>query len=218
MRRAGAALITASVVLLLAACDSGPSQKSGNAGSAAADTSLAREPLQVGHWRVRVSVEPHRIGSIAFAVTNVSYNGPSSSDFSIKHDLVFRNTGDRAITFDDTRSSMFLGEGPRKRLLAADEGCGYVLNSPQGVAHAGACRAYRDLLTVGAHKSAARSIHVSNGAPGMDRLVPGTYVFRRPVHFQPGNRPPDENEGRSGIVRLIYHVARSPDHRRDAIL
>jgi hypothetical protein len=40
----------------------------------------------------------------------------------------------------------------------------------------------------------------------MDRLVAGTYVFRRPVRFQAGTRQPGEG-GRAGVVRIVYEIA-----------
>lgn len=162
--------------------------------------------LTVGRWRLRVSVRPSRLGPVVFATDNLARATPTDSAPWIQHDLVFRNAGDQPVTFADTRSSKFTGEAGHKRLLVAEQGCGYARNSPQAPAKAGACLAYLDLLTVKPHASAKRSVTLFKGLPGMDPLVAGAYVFRRPVRLQPGSRPPDEGEGRSGVVRVVFEI------------
>lgn len=162
--------------------------------------------LTVGRWRLRVSVRPSRLGPVVFATDNLARATPTDSAPWIQHDLVFRNAGDQPVTFADTRSSKFTGEAGHKRLLVAEQGCGYARNSPQAPARAGACLAYLDLLTVKPHASAKRSVTLFKGLPGMDPLVAGAYVFRRPVRLQPGSRPPDEGEGRSGVVRVVFEI------------
>jgi hypothetical protein len=117
---------------------------------------------------------------------------------------MLRNTGDRPVTFADTRSSRFIGEGGHSRVLAADQGCGYALDGQEAGAKAGACLSYLDLLRVEPDASAKRSITLFKGLRGIDRLVASTYIFRRSVRFQFGHRMPDEAEGRWGTVTLVY--------------
>jgi hypothetical protein len=123
------------------------------------------------------------------------------------HDLVFRNTGDRPVSFADTRSSEFARGSGHHQLLVGDEGCGYALNRPGAPARAGACLAYLDSLVVKPHASARRSITLFKGLPGMNRLSADTYLFRREVRFQPGTRQPGGGEGRWGVIRLAYRIA-----------
>ena len=201
------ALAASLATLLLAACGSGSVQDAKAPAETAPRTRTAQEALIAGRWRIQVSVRPSRLGPIAFVAKNPSRAKPTNSDPWIEHDLVFRNTGDRPVTFADTRGSEFTGEAGRHRLLVADEGCGYSQNSQRAPVKAGACLAYLDLLTVEPHASAKRSITLFKGLPGMDRLAAGTYVFRRPVRFQPGKRQPAGDEGQSGVVRVVYTVA-----------
>jgi hypothetical protein len=149
-------------------------------------------------------------GPIVFAARNLARAKPSNSHPWIVHDLVFRNTGDRPVSFADTRGSEFAGEAGHHRLLVADRGCGCARNSPRAPVRAGVCAAYLDSLVVKPHTSARRSITLFKGLPGMDRLSSGTYVFRREVRFQPGRRQPGEGEGRSRVVRLVYRIASRP--------
>jgi hypothetical protein len=206
MRYGFAVLAGIIVVLFMVGCGSGSNQDADDSGKTVDEAAAAPEALTVGRWRVRVTVKPSRLGPIGFAVRNLARGKRASSRPWIKHDLVFRNTGNRPVTFDGSRTSKFIGEAGHARLLAADEGCGYALNYPGAPAKAGACRAYLELLTVKPHASARQLITLTWGLPGMDRLVPGTYVFRRPVRFQLGNRPPDDGLGPSGVVRLAYEV------------
>jgi hypothetical protein len=211
MRYAVAVLAGISLILFTVACGSGSGQDADVSGKAVDEVRAAPEALTVGRWRVQVTLRPSRLGPIGFAAKNLAPTKRTNSHPWIRHDLLFRNTGGRPITFDDTRSSTFIGEAGHERLLAADEGCGYALNYPGAPATAGACQAYLDVLTVKPHASAKRSIRLAWGLPGMDPLIPGTYVFRRPVRFQPGGRPPGAREGFSGVVRLVYEFKRRPE-------
>jgi hypothetical protein len=206
MRYAVAVLAGIFLILFVAGCGSGSDQDADSAGKAVDEARTTPEALTLGRWRVRVTVRPSRLGPIAFAAKNLAPTKRTNSHPWIEHDLVFRNTGDRPVTFDDTRSSTFIGKAGHARLLAADEGCGYALNYPGAPATAGSCAAYLDLLTVKPHTSAKRSVTVFEGLRGMDPLVAGTYVFRRPVRFQFGGQLPSDGEGRSGVVRLVYEV------------
>jgi hypothetical protein len=194
-------------MLFMVACgSSGSGQGSEVPGEAVAGAQIAPKALTVGHWRVRVTVRPARLGPVAFAARNLAPAERGNSHPWIEHDLVLLNTGARAVTFADTRSSAFLGQGSERRLLAADEGCGWAQNSPKASAQAGACQASLEPIGVRPHASAKRSITLFWGLPGMDRLAAGRYVFRRPVRFQLGDRPPGEGAGRSEVLRLVYKV------------
>jgi hypothetical protein len=210
MRCAVAVLAGVFVIPFIAACGADSVQDAHTSGKTVDASRPAPEAMTAGRWRVRVAVRPSRLGPIGFAAKNLARTKRTNSHPWIQHDLVFRNAGDRPATFDDTRSSTLLGETGHERLLAADEGCGYALNYPGAPAKAGACQAYLDVLTVKPHASAKRSITLFKGLPGMDPLVAGTYVFRRPVRFQPGARPPSAGEGRSGVLRLVYEIRRRP--------
>lgn len=192
--------------LLMGACGSGSDADSTSSAEAVVRRPADQEALTIGQWRVRLTVRPSRIGPIVFAARNLASAKRTNSDPWIEHDLLFRNTGNRPVTFADTRSSEFIGRPGKPQLLAADEGCGYARNSPTAPARAGACLTYLDLLTVKPHATVKRSVTLYEGLPGMGQPVPGTYVFRRPVRFQPGSEIPGESEGRSGVVRLTYQL------------
>jgi hypothetical protein len=194
-------------MLLMVACgSSGSGQGSDVPGEAVAGARVAPKALTVGGWRVRVTVRPARVGPIAFAAKNLAPAERGNSHPWIEHDLVLRNTGGRAVTFADTRSSAFLGQGGESRVLAADEGCGWAQDSPKARATAGACRASLEPIGVKPHASAKRSITLFWGLPGMDKLAAGTYIFHRPVRFQLGDRPPGKGQGHSEVLRLEYKV------------
>jgi hypothetical protein len=204
------ALVGSVVTVLLAACGSGSDQAAGAPVEAAARAQAEREALTAGRWRIQVSVRPSRIGPIVFVAKNLSRAKPTDANPWIEHELVFRNTGDRPITFADTKHSEFASDAGHNRLLVADQGCGYELDNAGAPVKPGACLAYLDLLEVQPHTSTRRSITLFKELPGMDRLAAGIYVFRRPVRFQLGRRQPGEAEGRSRVIRVEYKVATRP--------
>jgi hypothetical protein len=206
MRSLPTALAGAFVILLITACGSGADRDADVPSEAASTTGAAHAALAAGRWRIGVAVSPSRLGPIVFAARNLARPKPTSSDPWIQHDLVFRNTGDQPVTFADTRSSKFVGESGHNRLLVADEGCGYSRMHPQAPVRAGACLAYLDLVTVKPHASAERPITLFKELPGMDRLVAGTYVFRRPIRFQAASRQPGGG-GRARVVTVVYEIA-----------
>ena len=214
MRSLVTALAGALVALLVTAYGSGSDHDADVPSPAVSTAGAAQVALTTGRWRVRVAVRPSRLGPILFAARNLARAQatnsdpwmPTNSDTWIRHDLDFRNTGDQPVTFADTRSSTFIGETGHRRLLVADEGCGYARKHPRAPVRAGACLLYLDLLTVKPHASAKRSITLFKGLPGMNRLVAGTYVFRRPVRFQPGSRQPGEGR-RAGVIGVVYEIA-----------
>jgi hypothetical protein len=206
MRSLVTALAGALVTLLITACGSGSYQDAGVPSEAASRTGAAQAALTAGRWRIRIAVRPSRLGPIVFAAGNLERAKPTNSDPWIQHDLIFRNTGNQPVTFVDTRSSKFIGETGHNRLLVADEGCGYSRKHPRAPVRARACLAYLDLLRVKPHASAKRSITLFKGLPSMDRLVAGTYVFRRPVRFEHRSRQPGER-GRAAVLRVVYQIA-----------
>jgi hypothetical protein len=193
------------LTVLLAACGSDADQDAEGLEEPAAAVP-AQEALTAGRWRIQVSVRPSRVGPIVVSASHPAQTKPTDSKPWIRHDLVFRNTGDRPVTFADTRSSDFIGEGGRARLLAADEGCGYSQDAPQAPAMAGACAAYLDRLKVKPGASARRSIALWKGLPGMDPLLAGTYVFLRPVRFQLERSQPGEGDGSSVVLEVMYGI------------
>jgi hypothetical protein len=206
MRYAVAALAGIFVILLMVECGSGSDQNADISRKAVVEGRPAAEAVTLGRWRIRVTVRPSRLGPIGLAAKNLARAKRTNARPWIEHDLVFRNTGERPVTFGDTRSSTFIGEAGHDRLLAADKGCGYALNYPGAPAIAGVCQLNLDVFTITPHSLAKRSIWLARGLPGMDPLVAGTYVFRRPVRFQFGGELPSDGEGRSGVVRLVYEV------------
>jgi hypothetical protein len=152
-------------------------------------------------WTVTVSVEPSDLGPIRLSVSNTRTAPVTDAHGWLEHDLVFDNTGDRPITFADTRTAALLGPPGRRMLLASDSGCGYSLH-PLGPA----CLAYLDLLTVKPHRSATRTVTLFKGLRGLAPLEPGRYVFRKTVRFAVGLQPPPPGAGRDFTVRLVYRI------------
>jgi hypothetical protein len=129
---------------------------------------------------------------------------PARGEDIVQHDLVLHNAGPRPVTFDDTRTSTFVGPQPPPRLLAADEGCGYSKNGNAPV-HPGACRDYLDAIEVPPGGSARRTISLQWGLRGMAPVTRGTYVFRKPMRFRVERRG-QGGERQSVLVRLTYEV------------
>ena len=121
----------------------------------------------------------------------------------LQHDLVFINTSDRPVTFADSRRGALLGPHGNPLLLAADQGCGY---APHGRRLELACLMYLDIPTVEPHSALTRTVTLWKGLRGMEPLEPGTYVFRKEVRFQVGQKPPAEGAGRTATLRIVYQV------------
>jgi hypothetical protein len=204
MGQRAVSLTAAIAVLLTLGC--GNTAKTGDQAENPDPAGAKPRPIAstVGPWRVSVSVVPSRIGPAGFAVRDVARAKPTDSQSWVSHDLVLRNVGDRAITFDDNRSSQFVGDGGHHRLLIAVQGCGYTLDDPGGPVKAGACLAYLQRTTLEPGKSARRSITLFKGLAGMDPLTAGTYTFRQPVQFWTGHRP--SGNPHPGVLTLTYSV------------
>jgi hypothetical protein len=124
---------------------------------------------------------------------------------------VFENRGDRLVRFADTRTSAFIGPlGHRRRLLAADEGCGYGFQTPTSPIEARVCLLDLDAFAVKPHASVSRTVTLFKGLRGMEPLTAGTYVFERLIRFRVGHRIPDEGTGRTAVLRLVYEVEPAP--------
>jgi hypothetical protein len=152
-------------------------------------------------WAVQVSVESSDLGPIVVSVGSRRADGFGSHSW-IQHDLVFENTGDRTVTFADTRTAAVLGPRGRPMLVASDEGCGYWRLDPLR----GACLAYLDFITVKPHRSVSRTISIWKGLRGAKPLRARRFVFRKPMRFQVGRSAPETGTGRTGTIKLVYRV------------
>jgi hypothetical protein len=156
-------------------------------------------------WSLRVAVGTPAVGPITVTALPLRPAAANDAHPWMQHELVFRNDGNRPVTFADTRTSRFLGEVPR--LIAGDEGCGYEQRPARVIA--GACEMYLDAFTVPPHAAVTRTVTLFKELPGMKRLVPGTYVFPRPIRFAVGGTAPDAGDGHAAMVKVRYVVSRS---------
>ena len=154
-------------------------------------------------WTVQVSVEPSDLGPIVVSVARVRPVQERGSHAWLQHELLFENTGDRRITFADTRTAAVLGPPGRPMLVASDSGCGYYRVKPLR----GACPMYLDFPSVKPHDSISRTVTLWKGLRGMTPLATGTYVFRKLLRFQAGREVPEEGAGRAVTIELVYRVA-----------
>ena len=159
-------------------------------------------PAQDG-WIVEVSVDPSELGPLAVSVGPTKRLGPNDSRAWLEHGLVFTNTGNRPITFADSRTGEQLGPRREPVLLVADQGCGYARYEGRIEL---ACLMYLDIPTLGAHSALTRTVTLWKGLRGMAPLGPGTYVFRKNVRFAIGRTPPAEDAGRTATLRIVYQV------------
>jgi len=161
---------------------------------------------QARSWSVEVTLASPGTGPITVATSGLR---PAKAQVDsrpwMQHDLIFRNTSDEPVTFADTRGAKVLGDPPR--LLAGDEGCGWARVTPEsGVT--GACLTYLDPFTVRPHATVTRTVTLYRELPGMKRLAPGTYLFRRPIRFRVGTAMPERGQGTSFVLKLRYFVSR----------
>jgi hypothetical protein len=182
--------LTVATVLALVACPSALAEPA--AGSRSAGDG----------WAVHVSVEPSDLGRIVVSVGSRRVGG-FGPHIWLQHDLVFENTGDRTVTFADTRTAAVLGPAGRPMLVASDTGCGYSRVKPL----LGACRLNLDFPTVRPHRSVSRTITLWRGLRGMKPLRAGTFVFRKPLRFHVGRSVPEVGTGRTVTIQLVYRVA-----------
>ena len=173
---------------------SGCTRLAGDAGFA------ERRPAQDG-WIVEVSVEPTDLGPLAVSVGPARDAPANESRAWIQHDLLFTVTGDRPVTFADSRAGARLGPRGKARLLVADQGCGY---GRHGRRIELACLLYLDIPTVEPNRPLTRTVTLWKELPGMKALEPGTYVFRKVLRFQVGRTPPAEDAGHKATIRIVY--------------
>jgi hypothetical protein len=156
---------------------------------------------------VKVSVERSNLWPIVVSVRPARPAPRNDARPWVQHELVFENTGDRAVRFADTRTSAFIGpSGHRRRLLAADEGCGYGLETRTSPIEARVCLLYLDAFEVKPHASVSRTATLFKGLRGMEPLTAGTYIFERVIRFRVGHEIPDEGTGRTAVLRLVYEI------------
>jgi hypothetical protein len=165
-------------------------------------------------WAVTVSVEPEHSGPIAVSVGAMRRTPPNDARRRLRrhagrgrqwllHEIVFENTGGRQVRFADTRTAKFIGpSGHRRRLVAADEGCGYGPATDPRLEFV--CLLYLDAPVVKPGASVSRMVTLVKGLRGMEPLTEGRYVFRKVIRFRTG-RTGNEH---TAVLRLVYDVAR----------
>ena len=208
----GVGSVSAAALVLcgaLAGCGSEPASEPGTLAEGSAPALTASPAGAIGGWRVAVSVEPAVVGPIAVSVRPIRPAPTTDARPWAQHALVLENTGGRPIQFADTDTSAFIGPaGHRRRLLAADETCGYGFKTPTSPIEAGACLLVLNAFEVEPHSSRSQTITLFQGLRGMEQLVPGSYVFEKQIRFRRGRRTPPQDSGRTGVLRVVYEIER----------
>ena len=171
--------------IVLAGCTNGSSDRPHRPKAGASESASAG--VAFDGWTLDISIRPTRIGPLQLMVEPAQEAPTNEAEPWIKHDVVFRNMGTRALRFDDTRTSKFLQLKGKARLITADEGCGYGVNSPGAPVKAGACQDYLDAMRVKPRRTEKREVTLSKELKGMDDLIEGTYVFRKEIRFRVGS-------------------------------
>lgn len=183
---------------LLASCGSGSERPASHSQAA------QRTVLIADAWRVRVTVKPSRVGPLAIAVQNVARSRQTPPRPWITHDVELRNASHQTVTVGEERRSAFIGDGGHRRLLVADQGCGYSQGSPRAPVRDLVCSTVLLApLTITPHSSGKLSITAYKALPGMDPLIAGTYVFREEIAFRAGSA----KTLRHASLALAYEVA-----------
>ena len=206
---AGIALIFAVLAVMVTTAVS-------SSGRPVPSTRNAHASLTIGKWRIRVSLRHSKIGPLRVAARNLR-NAPGRS--WVKHDLVFRNTGDGPITLYGTED-VFWPDGRHPPLVATDLGCGYGWIQVPHHPREGAviCDAVGRLYGVDPHSRVKLPITLEKGRLGMGPLVAGRYVFRHHVEFRRGEPPKistKRDAARKGVhrkVRIVYRIQRRSLH------
>lgn len=197
------------VCVALAGCGSEPASEPGTVAEGSGPAVTATPAGTIGGWRVAVSVEPTVVGPIAVSVRPIRPAPTTDARPWAQHELVLENTGGRPIQFADTDTSAFIGPaGHRRRLLAADKTCGYGYETPTSPIEAGVCLLMLNAFAVEPHSSRSQTITLFQGLRGMERLVPGSYVFEKQIRFWPGRRTPPPGSGRTVLLRVVYEIER----------
>jgi hypothetical protein len=153
-------------------------------------------------WAVQVSVEPGEVGPIEVTVGPPRAAPRSNARPWVQHDLVFHNRGDRPVTFEDTRRSLFLRRDGRPVLLVADRGCGYEKRAKRVVP--GVCLLYLDNFTLRPASTGRRDVTLFKDLRGMEGLTAGTYVWDKVIRFRVGSA---EAPVRTATIRLTYTIS-----------
>lgn len=159
-------------------------------------------PTFDGH-AVRVSVQPDTVGPIELDVGPLRSAPESDSHPWIQHEVRFLNGGDRIVSFDDTRTSVFLRRAGEPMLLVADEGCGYGKPRKKPV-EPGVCAEYLDVLELRPGSADARTITLFKDLRGMGELTAGSYTWDRVIRFRVGGA---HAPVRRATIRLTYEVS-----------
>ena len=167
------------------------------------ERALSAKP--VDGWQIKVSVRPSIVPPLVLSVRALRAV-PQKDGRGWQHELVIDNTGGRPLRFADTRSSAFIGAPGTRRLIAADEGCGYVPQTAVWPLEADACQLYLDAFVIKPRARVSRTITLIKGLPGMKPLTAGAYTFARLIRFRVGQQIPDAGEGRSVVVRIDYRL------------
>ncbi len=177
-------------------------------GGGAAERASEAGTTSVDGWTITVSVESRGLPPLEVSAGPPSRAARNDARPWIEHELAFRNAGRRRVRVMDGRTSAFVGRQGERRLLAADEGCGYAPETRRSPLEPGVCLLYLDTVTLAPHASFSRSLTLFQGLRGMQPLVPGTYVFEKPVRF----RVAGERAGggrHSGTLTLVYELRRA---------
>jgi hypothetical protein len=204
MRGIAAALV---VCIAVAGCTSWPDLRQAGSDEDLEERLPAPPPGAIDGLIVKVSVEPSNLWPIVVSVGPARSAPRNDARPWVQHELVFENTGDRPVRFADTRTSAFIGpSGHRRRLLAADEGCGYGWETRTSRIEARVCLLYLDEFEVRPHASVSRTVTLFKELRGMEPLTAGTYIFERAIRFRVGHEIPDEGTGRTAVLRLVYEI------------
>jgi hypothetical protein len=162
----------------------GPPSPSESASVISPEKDLDQEVLITGDgWGVSVSVEPKEVGQLEISLGDLHLAPANDAHPWLQHELVVTNNGESKITFEDTRTSVFLPGKSHPMLLLADEGCGYGIPEPGAPVEAGACHNNLDAPTLAPGETLKREITLTSGLEGMDPLEAGAYVFERRLEF-----------------------------------
>lgn len=206
MKAFSAALL---VCVLLAGCRSESDSRQGDRSVKTPPITSSAPPQTLDGWRVGVSVDRVSLGPITVSVGPVEAAPGTGARPWVQHEVLFENSGDDPVQFVQMDTSAFIGPRDPRRLLAADETCGYTVDSPTSPVKAGACRAVVITFELEPHGSARRTITLFKGLRGMGRLIPGTYVFTKHVRFAVGGEIPAPSGPPTATLRVTYRIERA---------
>ncbi len=134
----------------------------------------------LGQFDVAVSVAPGSFGPMDVRVIHVR-----SDRHEVFAKLAIENTSRFTATMNDRfRTSVFARGGGGKLLLAADDGCGWLIEKPGDPVQPGICQADLRIYTLDQSEVAKLKVYAVRGLPGMSPLSAGHYEFDREVRFR----------------------------------